>query len=792
MLAKRPWLAAGRVLTVTIVVTAVSAVFTVASATFLRRLPFPDAARLVRIYLQPPGTTSFRDANPLDPFEFVRFRGRTRTLDRFEGIWTAERAVGGDAEPESITGGRVSAGFFSLLGGDPLAGRVFTEAEIEAGARLVVLSHGFWVRQYGGERTAIGRTIVIDREPHTIVGITRPGFEPGFAPSELWTPLTIPQGAPPALLTSVQSIGRVAAGANADQAQQELAGLLDGMRVEAPALLAGWTAGVVDLREAQYGSRRPAILMLLAAVIAFAFIAVANLANLTLADVMSRRHDFAVRAALGGSRRDLAAPEVAQCLIVAAGGGAAGIVGAAWLVPSMLALDPSTALTSAQLSTDWRVALCGFGVAAFVMLAAVAIPVLQLAGPALASGVSAGARRTIGSGAATRARAALVMAQTALAIVLLSSGALVVTGLQRTAETHPGFDPRNVVTAQLRLSAGVFPGDADRARFVEQILERIRLVPGVVDAGTTLNPFTAGDGFLTMVHIEDRPSANGQPHPVQFRRISPGYFQAMRITLVRGRAFTRHDWVGTQPIVIVSRSFARRFWPDEDPLGRRIKRGSAAKVWSIVVGVVDDVRDSGIDQPAAPAVYAPYFQGSNPAAPVALVVRTAGDPAGFVAAIKRAVWEVDAKQPLGSIVTLEDFLDISLGPQRFRAMLVAVCGVLGLLLATIGTYGVTARSVVERTREMGIRLALGGRPRDVWWAVTRTAMKALLVGAIAGSAGSGVAAAALGAVLPEVGSANWMLGLAAAGAVLLIGALASLIAARAAAALDPLRAIQSE
>jgi MacB-like protein len=193
MLAKRPGLAAGRILTVTIVVTAVSAVFTVANATFLRPLPFPQSDRLVRIYLQLPGTTDFRDANPLDPFEFVRFRGRTRTLERFEGIWVTERAVG-DTEPDSVTAGRVSAGFFDLLGGDALVGRVFTEEEVESGARVVVLSHALWNRRFGGQSSAIGATLVIDREPHTIIGVLRPGFDPGFAPSEFWTPLTIPQG----------------------------------------------------------------------------------------------------------------------------------------------------------------------------------------------------------------------------------------------------------------------------------------------------------------------------------------------------------------------------------------------------------------------------------------------------------------------------------------------------------------------------------------------------------------------------------------------------------------------
>jgi putative ABC transport system permease protein len=791
-LAKRPWLAAGRALTVTVVVTAVSAVFTVANATFLRPLPFPDGDRIVRVYLQPPGTTTFNDATPLDPFEFVRFRGHTRLLARFEGIWAAERAVAGDAEPESILAGRVSAGFFDLLGGEPAIGRVFTEAEVDANGALVVLSHGFWKRRFGGDPSVIGRTLTIDRTLHTIVGVIGPSFEPAFAPSQFWTPLTIPPAAPPTLLTAVQSVGLLEEGATNVQAQAELAGLLDGMRKEAPALLKGWNVGVADLRDWQYGSRRTAIVLLLAAVAAFALIAIANLANLTLADVVFRRRDFAVQAALGGSRLDLAAPEVLQSLMVAGAGGLAGLVAASWLVPSMLSMDPSTALSPAQLSIDWRVALCGFGVAFLVMIASVAPPVVRLAGPALASDVSAGTRRTAGSPSARRARNALVTIQTALAIVLLSSGALVIASFHAASRTNPGFDPTNVVGAQLRLSANIFPQPLDRVQFVDRMLERIRATPGIVNAGTTLNLFTPDFGFTTMVHVEDLPSADGQPYPVQFRRISPGYFETMRIALVSGRDFNRHDWVDSQLVAIVSRGFARRFWPGRDPIGRRIKRGAAATAWSTVVGVAEDVLDTGMAQPPRETVYASYFQTNNAAAPVGLVVRTAAAPSGSVTAIKRAIREIDPQQPLGEVVVLDQFLAASLGPQRFRAALVTMCGMLGLLLTTIGTYGVTARAVVEQTREVGIRMALGGRPSHVWWSIARTAIKAVAIGAIVGSAGSNVAAAALAAVLPEVERSNWTLGALVAGIVVVIAALASIVAARAAASVDPLKAIQGE
>ena len=303
------------------------------------------------------------------------------------------------------------------------------------------------------------------------------GFEPALAPSEFWTPLSTRNPMARTQLSSVQTIGLRRTDVSREQVVAELEGIFEGLRQETPSILKGWTSGAVDLRQAQFGSRRPAVLMLLAAVAVLGLIAIANLANLTLADVMFRRGDFAVRAALGASRGTLAATEIAQSLILAVAGGAAGLVGAAWLVPLLLGLDPSSATLARFAPIDWRVALCGFGVAAFVMLAAVAVPVLRLAGPALAFDVTAGSRRAIGSRGASRVRIALVIAQTALALILLSSGSLIVDALQHSSRVHPGFDPSRVVTAQIRLSANLFPQPVDRAIFVERVLERLRIRP---------------------------------------------------------------------------------------------------------------------------------------------------------------------------------------------------------------------------------------------------------------------------------------------------------------------------
>jgi putative ABC transport system permease protein len=788
MLSQRPGLAAGRAITVTVVVAAVTSVFTVANATFLRPLPFPDSERLVRVYLQPPNTTDFNSANPLSPLTFLRFRERVRSFERFEGIWAGERAIANGGEPDSIRGGRVSAGFFGLLGGTTIAGRTFTEHEAEANAKVVVLGHGLWLRRFGGDLSAIGTLLHIDREPHTIVGVMRPGFEPAFAPSEFWTPLYL-RGSEKVAATFIGTIGLLRDGTGEAQATEELTSLMVPARAEAGAILNGWTPGIRDLRAAQFGSRRPALLMLLAAAAALTLIAVANLANLTIADVMHRRTDFAVRAALGGSRWAIAMPEVAQGMLLAAAGGTLGLVAATWLVPATLALDASNQLAADQLSIDWRVAVCSFGVASFVMALAVGFPAFRLAGPALALGVTAGSRWAIGGRSASRLRTALVAAQTALALVLLSAGALVVSSFQASTRVDPGFDALNVITAQLRLPESAFPTPASRAAFVEQVIQRVEAIPGVSSAATTMNPFVAGFAFQTVVHIEDRPTPDGQPYTVQFRRVTPGYFDALRIPLVAGRAFDSRDTPEGQPVMIVSRNFARRFWPGEDPIGRRVRRGTTP--WTVVVGVAGDVRDVSLDQEPSDTVYTPVLQNNTAIAPVSLVVRTHADPAAFAAAIKRAVWEVDAKQPLANVVTLQQFLSNTLGPQRFRAILVGVCGILGLLLATIGTYGVTARTVSERTREVGIRLALGGSRLAVWWTIAASSFRAVVVGALVGSAAAALAGTGLAALLPEL--SGGIMRFSAATGVLLIacGTCAAMLAARGATAVEPLRALRN-
>jgi predicted permease len=456
----------------------------------------------------------------------------------------------------------------------------------------------------------------------------------------------------------------------------------------------------------------------------------------------------------------------------------------------MLALDPSLAAAGLSITIDWRVVTASIASSIWVLAAAVLVPAWRMAGRRHQLASLGSARMTGGRGG--RIRAVLVGAQSAIALVLLSASALVVTTLQRNASQDPGFDASNVVTGQLRLSENAFPDHAARVRFLSTTLDRLRHTPGVIGAGTTLNLFTTGGGFTTNVTVEDAPRPDGSAYPTQFRRVSPGYFEAMKIRVVRGRAFQETDTDGRQPVAIVSDAFARRFWPNADPVGRRIKRGAATSPWLEIVGVVADTRDLGLTQDTGPVMYSCYYQGSTSATPAGLVVRTAGDPRSAIPLMKQAIWSVDPAQPLSNVVILGDFLAASLGPQTFRAWLVGLCSLFGVVLAIIGIYGVTSRSVAERTKEVGIRIALGGRPSAVWWQLVMAGMRAVVAGVGAGAMLSIAVDSGIVQLLPELGSSRWTFRIGAAIVMSIASAAAAMIAARQAVSVEPVRALRGE
>jgi len=749
-LSRRPTAALATVATIALVSGAGTAVLTVVNATLLRPLPYPDSERLVSVYTLPPNSKTKADRNPLHTLDILRFRQQLRLAAAIEGAWQLDRTLGGNGDPANVSGARVTPGYLALFGGTPIYGRFWTEAEDRADARVVVLSHAVWTRHFGGSPDVIGKTAQIDRESYTIIGVLQKDFQPGAVVSVLWTPLAVREdnlinpGA-----TFVQTVAKLAPGVTAAQLNAEVAARMQEIVASSPVInSAGWTAGVGSFREVQFGDRGPLLLLLALAVGVLALIAVANLANLQFARLTAQRAEWTLRAALGASRRDLMRQPFYEGTIVAAAGGAAGLLIAALVTPALVALDPVSARQIGALPVDWRVVLGAVAIAGVIAVVASVVPALRQARRDLAPGLASGGPRTVGSRFDDRLRRILVGAEMALSVVLLVAAALLLASLSRSSSRSPGFNPAGVLSAQLRVSDKAYPTTAARAQFVDTVVERLRGVPGVVDASTTLNPFVPGFSLFTMINIEGRPAADGHPYSIQFRRITPGFFQTMGIPMLAGRAFLPSDRENSQPVAIVSQLAARRYWPDEDPIGRRIERGG--KLFT-VVGVVGDTHELGLASPPAPTLYTAYAQSNPPTFPIALVVRVNGsDPYAASDGIRAAVLSVDPSQPIDRLISVDDYFSNGLGSDRLRGVVLLSFAAIGLLLATVGLYGVTASLVEERTREVGVRLVFGATPRQVWILMVSEAARMVTWGAAAGALVALGVGSALGSVVTDL------------------------------------------
>jgi len=777
------------ILTVALITGAGSAVFAVANAALIRPLPFPAGESLARIHLFPPGVSDFSQANPLHPLDFVRLQQRLTLADGPGGITPVERSLGDEGDPASVSAAQASAALFEVLGVAPALGRTFTVEEDRDNAPVAVISDTLWRSRFGADAGVIGRMVRIDRVSHEIIGVMPPGFEPAYVPSDLWTPLGIHDGRldrPNA--TFIVNVVRLRPGTSLRQLEAEVRSILAAVAEESPVTMHGWTGGVRSLREAVFGTQTTPVLLLVGGVIVLAAIGIANLMNLTLARMLGRGSELRLRFALGARRRDLLRAAATEATVVAIAGGAIGLLLAALVTPVLIDLDPVGIVARQAVTVDWRVFASTLTLSLVVTLASSLLPIARLASGRRSLAVTAD--RTASHGPSLWWRAALITGQTALALVLLSSSLLLLQGFDRTAGTDPGFDPRHVLGAQLRLPEAVYASPAVRTTLLDGVLESIRSVPGIVSAASTMNLFQPGFQYVTLVHTDDPPVPDAVPHTVQFRRVSDGYFETMRIPLLRGRDFTAADREGTEPVAIVSRLFANQYYAGADPVGRRVVRGAATSPPTTIVGLVSDVSDVGYGQAPGATIYLPYRQTSLRTTPISLVVRTESDPRRRVDAIARAVRAVDPAQPLSRVTTLEDFLRDSLGAQRFRATLIGAFAALGLLLSAVGIYGMTARSVIERRREVGIRLALGGAPRAIWWTVARRSLSALVLGAAAGAALTIASTRVLTSYFAELADVPASAGWPAAILLALAGAAAALIPARRATRVDAVETLR--
>jgi len=783
-LRRRPGFTIVAILTLALGIGANAAIFSAVRGILLSPLPFRAPERLV----------SFNAEQFIANAELLHLQQNARTLDGVAALspgWGM--ALTGRGEATQLNTNRVSTNLLDVLGVRPMLGRTFVDGESIPGRETVaILSHALWAERFGSDRSIIGRSMVLDGTPYTIVGVLPPGFEVLGRPADLWTPLVIDPTAWFHRGATAWLVARLRAGVTIEQARAELATLYPRMR-EAYDFAPDYykNATLVPLQERAVGSVRTALLVLLAAVGFIVMIAGANVGNLLLMRAAGRRREIAVRTALGATRRRVLAQMLVESVVLALGGAAVGVaLGAFGVRVLRAALPPDTPRLSSITLDAPVLALCA-GLAILLGIAFGLAPALLASGGDVQDALR-GARGVAGRAGGERARGTLVVAEVALTLVLVIGAGLMMRTLWSLSHVATGFRPDGVLTMRLQPTGGRFDTGAKQGEHVTTVLERLARLPGVQSTGAIHHLPLAGLSWYANVDLEGRVRPAGEP-PMRsgWRVIAGDYFETMRIPLVRGRAFSATDTREAPPVAIVSDAFARIAWPGEDPIGKRFLAGNATRGGAVtVVGVVGGVRHVTLDAAPAPELYRPIAQ--TPMAAVTVAVRTTGDPLALAALAQQAVRAIDANVPISDVRSLEQVMSTSVArPRLIMALLLVFAGV-GTVLGAVGVYGVIAYAVGERRREIGVRIALGAEPSAVAAAVVLRGVRYAAIGVGVGLAGALAVTRVMRTLLFGVSATDPVTFVGLAVLLILIAALASYLPARQASTINPMEAMRAD
>jgi predicted permease len=736
MLSRKPGYTLVAVLTLALGIGATTAIFSVANAVLLRPLPYPNADRLVFV-----GQQYRSDIQGSGEPKFLFWREQSRSFESLACYSTYGGASGnlaGGTEAEHVRGLRVSEDFFRTLGVYPAAGRTFThEEDTPGGGRVAILSDGLWRRRFGGDKELIGKTVTLNDEPITVVGIMPPQFRIGSG-ADLLVPMQARQGHN--VDPNAEVVGRLKPGVSLQQAQAELKLIAEKYRAAFPTqMLEGETVGAKPYRDIFTEGVAQYIWIFLGAVSFLLLIGCVNVANLQLARVASRQREVAVRIALGAPGGRIVRQLLTEGLLLALIGGAAGLLLAVWGTQLLVGMMPQDLLPSvAVIGVDWHVL-------AFALAASVVTGLLFGTAPAWQArkvDVNTALKETVGKGSAARGlmRGALVVIEVALSLVLLVGAGLLMRTFYNLLSVTPGFDPHNVLTFQIDLNGARYDTANEAAAFYRNALERIGSLPGVEAAAVT-NKLPLDWQFNMPVVFPDK---SVEPQSVQVRMITSEYFRVMKMDVRQGRAFKDTDDSSAPPVAIVNEAFARRFFGGKDTLAQQLSVGrSTNDPPRAVIGVVGDIKQQGLDRPAPPMVFVPIPQVSDKLmatirtfTSASFAVRTTVEPASLIPAIKREFASLDATLPLSHISSMEELASRSVASQRFNMLLLGAFAVLGLLLAAVGIYGVMSYTVAQHTREIGIRVALGAQRSDILKLVVGRGMALTAIGIAVGVFGS--------------------------------------------------------
>ncbi len=787
MLLKNKGFTAVAALTLALGIGANTAIFSLIDAVFLRPMIYDRAEQLVMIWEN-------ADAGPA-PGNYSDWKAQNQVFQGMAALAQRRLHLTGVGEPEQLTAYGVTANFLPLLGVKPFLGRNFLPEEDQPGApKVVLLSYSFWQSGFGGERSLIGRDISLDGEKRTVIGVLPLGFQFGERYVRVWTPLGLSAGE---LIRrdglSLRVVARLKPGVTVGEADADIKAITSRIAQQFPDDAAGLSSAVVSLREELTGkAQRP--LLLLALAVAFVFlIACANLGGLLLARAATRRREIAIRAALGAGRLRLLRQLLTESMLLAGGGGFLGALLAAASFEFLQRLVPEELTLQIRLQLNWRVLLVTLLAALAAGLLFGLAPAWQASRVNLSQALKQGGAQS-GFGATRRLRNALVIGEVALALILLVGAGLLIRTLYHLHSQYAAMRPESLLTARTALPEYKYKERSQQTAFYTQVLARVRALPGVVSAGYTTSVPLEWKGGASNLTIEGKQPPPDSNWNANHRQVTEDYLQTLGTPLRNGRYFNAMDHERSPMVAIINEAMARKYWPGEEPLGKRFKLGEAEsrRPWLTIVGVVADVRQEEMDAPAAPEMYLPQRQSYIYFAPRELVVRAAVEPLTLAAAVRAAVHAVDPDQPVANLQTMEDILSGNSSMRRAVMLLWSVFAALALLLAALGLYGVISYFVTQHTPEIGVRMALGARPRDVLRLVLRQGFRLVLGGGAAGFLGALTLTRLMKSLIFGIGAID---PLTFALAPLLLGVIALAacwIPARRATRVDPLVALRRE
>jgi putative ABC transport system permease protein len=787
-LRRTPIFTAVAVLTVALGIGANTALFTVVNAVLLRPLAYRDSGRLV--------TVLHTGANPVAPANYADWRDQSRSFEAMAAAeyWTPN--LTGTDTPEHLYGLRLTPNLIPMLGTPPMLGRVFASEE----KREVVLSYRLWQRRFAGDPRVLGRSIRLSNEAYTVVGVMPREFQ--FAPfwatrAEFWAPLALGDRIHSRDGNSLRIFARLAPGVSLAAARSEMALISARLEARFPGTNRG--VQVTPLKENVVGRVEAPLELALGAVAFVLLIACANVAHMLLARASERQKEIAIRTALGASRARIASQVLAESLLIATLGGACGLLLALVGTRALVALGPPQLPRLDTVAVDGRTILFLAGATLITALLFGAAPALRAAAGGLSGAMKEGGRGS-GSVRRNRLRSLLMASEFALAFLLLIGAGLMVRSFAALESIDPGFDPHHVLSMVVSVQGSAEAEPHRRELFYRQLLERVRALPGVQAAGAINHLPLAGDVWGWSFLIEGRPKPKpGELPSAVYRIVMPGYFETMRLPVVRGRPITEQDDSRTPGVVLLNQRAAELHWPGEDPIGRRINFGNNPPVWLTVIGIVKDARQDEWAAPPRPEAYLAALQNREfleaPGAHLAyltLTVRTAGNPADLAPEVKRAVWAFDRNLPISEVLTMDQAVADANAEPRFEMMLLGLFGAIALALAAAGIYGVMNYAVSRRTHEIGIRMSLGATRGSVLAMIVRQGMSPALAGALAGAVGARLLAGALEKILWGVKPGDPLTFGAAAAILGLTALLAVSAAARRAMRIEPVAALRQE